>query len=229
MSCPRRDEDRGVSLIEMIIVMTLLSLVVTLVATVFVSSLRQNRTVIAKTTSTADARIAMEALSRDLRVALPPDGASPAVSKAEPGHVEYYAALGASTATTDPLPSRVDFSIDSTVRCLRRDITPAVQVGANLTWPASGTVSTCVALGDVNADGSALFTYLPLATVLVPNPPAFDASAPGGVAATNLSSIASVRINLRVTDTTSPAVPPTLVQGQVSLINVVNELQGGTL
>ena len=70
MSCPRRDEDRGVSLIELIIVMTLLSLVTTLIATVFVSSLRQNRTVTAKTTSTADARIAMEALSRDLRVAL---------------------------------------------------------------------------------------------------------------------------------------------------------------
>lgn len=227
MSSPRRDDDRGVSLIELIIVMALLSLVMTLVATVFISSLREGQTVSAKTTSTADARIAMEALSRDLRVAISPDGTSPAISTAEPRRVTYYAALGASSATTDPLPSLVDFGIDTTARCLRRSITPAVLVGSTLTWPAAGTVSTCVARGDINATGGPLFTYLPLATVLVPDPPPFDSTPPGGVVSSDLSKIASVQITLAVTDAQLAAVAPTLVQGQVSLINVVNKLKGG--
>ncbi|MDP9219012.1 MAG: prepilin-type N-terminal cleavage/methylation domain-containing protein, partial [Actinomycetota bacterium] len=80
----RATDDAGLSLTELLITMMLASILMLAVGTMFVSGLRQNRTVSGKTTSTADARIAMEAMTRELRVATIPPGQVAAVVSASP-------------------------------------------------------------------------------------------------------------------------------------------------
>ena len=175
--------------------MMLGAIAMVVMASVFVSALRHNQTVTAKSTSTADARIALEALTRDLRVAVPPNASTPAISKRgkpvdhllrEPRSEHSHAA---------PLPSKVDYTIDTTARCLRRTITPGQKTAGVLSWPAAGAVTTCVARGDINSDGSTVFSYYPQVTTLTPSPAPF-AFTTGQVGAANLPLIAGVGLTL---------------------------------
>jgi Tfp pilus assembly protein PilW len=206
------------SLMELIIAMSVASIVLLGVGTLFVSSLRQNRTVMAKTTTTADARIGMEAMTRDIRVAVVPSGGtspfnSPVGTPVSSSRISVYSSLGAVTGTTDPQPTLVTFYYDATKKCLVRELTPA---SGSLTW-------TCIARGTINASGDPLFTYYPLAADGTVSTTAYAPSA----ITSNLPTIASVAINLQVTDTANPSVLPTKLQDQVSMINVVTALQAG--
>ncbi|MFL6100767.1 MAG: PilW family protein [Actinomycetales bacterium] len=206
------------SLMELIIAMAVASIVLLGVGTLFVSSLRQNRTVMAKTTTTADARIGMEAMTRDLRVAVVPSGGtspfnSPVGTPVSSSRISVYSSLGAVTGTTDPQPTLVTFYYDSTKKCLVRELTPS---SGSLTW-------TCIARGTINASGDALFTYYPLAADGTVSTTPYAPSA----ITSNLPTIASVAINLQVNDPANPSVLPTKLQDQVSMINIVTALQAG--
>lgn len=220
----RRGDDAGMTLVELTVAMVLGAIALTLMSSMFVASLRHNRTVTAKTTATADARIALEGLTRDLRVAVPLSASVPAMVLAGPRRVTFYAARGASSATTDPLPSKVDYSVDTTKHCLRRTITPATRAANGaLSWPAASAVSTCLARGDINNDGSAIFTYYPRTTTATPTPAAF-AFVSGQVATANLGSIAGVSIALTDSDVANPTVKGVQLQDQVALVNVIDQI-----
>lgn len=211
-------DDEGMSLTELIIAMMIASIVLVGVGALFVSSLRQNRTVTAKTTSTADARIGMEAMTRTLRVAVVPSGNasafnSPLATPVSSSRVSFYSSLGAVTGTTDPLPTLVTFYYDATKKCLVREMTPS---GGSLS-------SVCIARGGINLSGDPLFTYYPLAADGTVSTTPYATSA----ITSNLPTIASVAINLQVTDLASPTVPPTKLQDQVTLINIATALQAG--
>jgi prepilin-type N-terminal cleavage/methylation domain-containing protein len=210
--------DEGMSLTELLIAMLIGSIVLVGVGSLFVSSLRQNRTVTAKTTTTADARIGMEALTRSLRVAVVPSGGtspfnSPVATPISSSRISVYSSLGAVTGTTDPLPTLVTFYYDATKKCLVREMTPS-----------SGSLSSvCIARGNINLSGDPLFTYYPLAADGTVSPTPYATTA----ITSNLPTIASVAINLQVTDPANPAVLPTKLQDQVTLINVATALQAG--
>lgn len=215
---PAEGRDDGLSLTELIIAMAIASVVLVGVSTMFVSSLRQNRTVTAKTTTTADARIGMEAMTRSLRVAVVPSGGtspfnSPVGNPVSSSRVSFYSSLGTVTGTTDPLPTLVTFYYDATKKCLVREMTPS---GGSL-------ASTCIARGNINSSGAALFTYYPLASDGSVSSTPYAAA----VITSNLSSIASVAINLQVTDPDNPTVRPTTLQDQVTMINIATALQAG--
>jgi prepilin-type N-terminal cleavage/methylation domain-containing protein len=77
----RRGDDAGFSLPELLVVMLLSSIVLAAVAVVFNGSMRVARTASVKGNTTGDARIAMDAMIRRLRVAVvPPGGTSPFAS-----------------------------------------------------------------------------------------------------------------------------------------------------
>jgi prepilin-type N-terminal cleavage/methylation domain-containing protein len=215
---PVDGRDAGLSLTELIIAMAIASVVLVGVSTMFVSSLRQNRTVTAKTITTADARIGMEAMTRSLRVAVLPSGGtspfnSPVGTPVSSSRVSFYSSLGAVTGTTDPLPTLVTFYYDATKKCLVREMTPS----------SGSLASTCIARGLINTSGAALFTYYPLASDGSISSTPYAASA----ITTNLPTIASVAINLEVTDPDNPKVRPTKLQDQVTMINVATALQAG--
>ena len=209
------ERDAGLSLMELLVGMTIASIVLLGVGTLFVSSLRQNRTVTAKTTSTADARVGMEALTRDLRVAVVPSGQtttfnSPIATPVSSSRVSFYSSLGATTATTDPKPTLVTFYYDATKKCLVREMTP---FGGSLT-------SNCLARGLINVSGAPLFTYYPLAADGTVSTTPYDPTA----ITSNLGTIASVAIKLQVTDPANPSVRPTELDDQVTLINILSAL-----
>jgi prepilin-type N-terminal cleavage/methylation domain-containing protein len=210
--------DEGMTLTELIIAMLIGSIVLVGVGSLFVSSLRQNRTVTGKTTSTADARIGMEAITRTLRVAVLPSAAtspfnSPVATPVSSSRISFYSSLGAVTGTTDPLPTLVTFYYDATKKCLVREMTPS----------AGSLTSVCIARGGINLSGNPLFTYYPLAADGTVSPTPYATTA----ITSNLPTIASVAINIEVTDLANPAVPPTKLQDQVTLINVATALQAG--
>jgi len=215
----RATDDQGLSMTELLITMMIASILMIAMGTMFVSGLRQNRTVTGKTTSTADARIAMEAMTRALRVATIPPGQSAAVVSATPTAVSFYSSIGASTQTTDPKPSLVTFRIDTTNRCLWREVTPATVVGTTWTWPTANKVQSCVARGDI---ASPLFTYFPVNADGTIDTTAFATTA----LSSNLGNLAAVGLSLSVTDTANPGVKPTTLQDQVTLINVATAQAG---
>lgn len=211
-------DDAGLSLAELVVAMAVASVVLMGVGTMFVSSLRQNRTITAKTITTADARIGMEAMTRALRVAVVPSAGtspfnSPVGTPVSSSRVSVYSSLGAVTGTTDPLPTLVTFYYDATKKCLVREMTPS-----------SGSLSsTCIARGIINASGDALFTYYPLAADGTVSTTPYAPSA----ITSNLATIASVAINLQVTDPDNASVRPTKLQDQVTMINIATRLQAG--
>jgi hypothetical protein len=217
--------DAGITLVEVSVTMVLGALVLTLIGSLFMSSLRQNRTVTARTMATADARIALEGLTRDLRVAIAPNASTPAMIFAGPRQVTFYASRGPSTATTDPRPSKVDYQIDTGAACLRRTITTAAVAGnGTVSWPAANARSTCLARGVFNAGSAQLFTYWPWSKTGTPAPTAFPMSG-GQVSAASLDDIASVQITLTNADTANPAVKPVRLTDQVSLMNVIETIK----
>jgi Tfp pilus assembly protein PilV len=214
------DSDAGISLAEMLIAMMLASVVMITLGTLFISSFRENRTVIGKTNSTQDARIAMEAMTRELRVAATPNGQTTAITSATATAVTFYSSIGASTSSTDPNPSLVTLRIDTTNKCLWREITPATVVGTTLTWPTASKKAGCVARGNINASGADLFTYYPMNADGSVATTAYTA----GQLSTNLGNIGAIGLALSVGDVANPAVNPTVLQDQVSLVNNIAQL-----
>lgn len=232
MTISRRGrDDSGFSLPELLVVMLLSSIVLAAVAVVFNGSMRVARVATAKGSTTADARIVMDAMLRRLRVAVvPPGGTSvfdmvgtaagtnyptgvdPVPSATE---VAFFASLTTGGSTADPAPTLVDYSIDTTANCLREEMTPASGTAPNFTWPAANTRSRCLAFGVLNADGSRLFTYFAdskTSTALAIT-----------LAANNAKSIDSVGIDLAIAGTTTPDVPATKLSGRVTLTNVADD------
>jgi len=228
----RRGDDAGFSLPELLVVMLLSSIVLAAVAVVFNGSMRVARTASVKGNTTGDARIAMDAMIRRLRVAVvPPGGTSPFgmaataaagtnyATGADPvptaTEVAFFASLTTAGSTSDPAPTLVDYSIDAAAKCLREKMTPASGTAPSFTWPLASTRSRCLIFGVINTDGSRLFTYFPdgkTATALTVS-----------LAAANAKSIDSVGIDLAVTGTTTTDVLPTKESGRVTLTNVASD------
>ena len=227
----RRGDDAGFSLPELLVVMLLSSIVLAAVAVVFNGSMRVARAASAKGNTTGDARIAMDAMLRRLRVAVvPPGGTSPfgmagtATGTNYPTGVDlvpsatevaFFASLTTAGSTSDPAPTLVDYSIDAGAKCLREKMTPASGTAPNFTWPLTSTRSRCLIFGVINTDGSRLFSYFPdgkTATALTIS-----------LAADNAKSIDSVGIDLAVTGTTTTDVLPTKESGRVTLTNVASD------
>jgi prepilin-type N-terminal cleavage/methylation domain-containing protein len=225
---PRAQNDAGFSLPELLVVMLLSSIVLTALAVTFNSSMQAARASSARVSTTADARIGMDAMLRRLRVAVIPTGRTSAFDMAGtgtgtnyPGGVDavpagselaFFASLTTGGSTADPTPTLVDYSIDTTVDCLRERMTPASGVAPGYTWLATNTRSRCLLFGVLNVDGSRLFDYFAdgkTATPLVVT-----------LAADNARLIHSVGVNLAVTASTATDVAPSRVPGRVTLENL---------
>lgn len=213
----RRNGDAGTTLAELAVSMFIGTIVLAAVATVFVGTLRSTRTANSRVTSAADARVAMETMTRGLRVGVDPPMAgttSPFLSAAG-SSVNFYASLTTPSATTDPPPTLIQYAYDSTRKCLLRTQTAAVGTSPNFTF-TTGAKSSCLAYGTVNGDGSPLFTYYPSGTTTTPLP-----LVSGSVVAANLPTIDSVGIHLVLSDPATPAAPATVIQDRVSLVNMI--------
>lgn len=213
----RPQGDDGMTLAELSVSMIIGTIVLAAVAAVFVGATRTSRAVNARVSTTADARVAMEAMTRGLRVAVdPPMPSAPsAFVTATTSSVKFYASVTQPGVATDPAPTLVSYQYDSVKRCLSRTRTPAAGTSPNFTF-TSGAGTTCLAYGTLGAGGP-LFSYYTTGQATIP-----IAVVNGVVTAADLPSIQSVGINLVLSDPNTPSAPATVVKDRVSLINVIN-------
>ncbi len=208
MTGVRRRDDRGVSVVELTVAMTVGALLLAAATAVVIGAMRTVRVVHASTSTVADARLAAEAITRTLRVAWKPPDADAAVLAAGPTGVRFWALLNRTGAptVTEPPPTLVEYAYDGT--CITESQTRDGR-----------TVQTCLLRTAV----APVFSYHASAasaadgTALAPLP-----SAPS-VAAADLPAIRSVQLALTVRTPGAQDASPLPVLTRVTLQN----LQGG--
>jgi prepilin-type N-terminal cleavage/methylation domain-containing protein len=197
----RHRDDRGVSLVELSVAMMIAGILLSATAAAFMGAMRTVRSVNASTSSVADARTAMEAVTRTLRVAYKPAGQPSAVVSAGPTSIRFWALLNRTGAPTltDPPPTLVDYAY--TGGCL----TETQTVGG--TPRAKCLVRTTVA---------PTFTYFSSGAATVAGAPV----APLPATPPDLTVVRSVQVSLTVRTPNNPAATALPVVTRVTLQNV---------
>jgi Tfp pilus assembly protein PilW len=169
-----RRGDRGYSVGEMVVTSAVAGLLLAALGTVVVGLTQGARNLNTATGSSADVRIALEAMSRMLRVAYQPAGEPSAIVSAQADSVSFYALVDRTNGATPPPPVLVGYSWNGT--CLNESRTagrllPAVSGSGSLyAWDATPAVtcllrttsgpvfgySTTGALGSTGADPAPL-------------------------------------------------------------------------
>jgi hypothetical protein len=211
-----------VTLTELAVAAAITSIVLAGVGAVFVGSLKVTHVMQVKTSTSADVRIAMEEITRELRVAVTPKGEESALVSADGGSVTFYALLNrtGSAATSDVVPTKVAFSYDGT--CVRVTKTPGTVVaspgpsGPYYTW--TGGTTTCV----LRTTSAPAFSYYPTGAITVSGVDVPPLAIPGGgLVLADRQQVLSVEVTLSAVDASSSTVPASTAMGRVTLANLV--------
>jgi hypothetical protein len=206
-----RGTDAGFTLVELAVAGSVGTLLLALVAMLFIGALRTVGNVSARSTSTGDARVALESMSRTIRVAVRPPAADAALVSASPTGLSFWALLDHGGTVTDaaPPPTFVTYSYDGT--CLRQTLTPspAGSLGGTPPAPAPGSGS-CL----LRTTRPPVFSYYPSgagASALPADPQ---------LATPDLARVGSVKILVEAQDANHGDLGPLPVTVQVALENV---------
>ncbi len=212
--------ETGLSLIELMVAMVIASLLFAAVGTVFVGTLRGTRTVNTKTSTGADVRLAMEAMSRTLKVATKPVGETAAFRTATSTGMSFFALLNrtGSQSTSEPIPTLVAYTWSSSANCLTESQTPGTPKasppsGGPFYDYSTGTTSKCL-LSTISPPS---FIYYPsgnlTATAMTPAT---------GLSTSNMALVRSVLVTLIATDPNNPTVAGIPAETRISLENLIN-------
>lgn len=221
------------TLLELSVGMMLFSVIAAVVGAVTVASLSAARTAATRTSMAADARIAMEGVSRTLRVAVVPERVNTALTVAQPDAMTFYALLNRS-GTSDPLPTMVEYYRDATKNCLMQALTPARLLSPTsdtdplYAWDTGRRTKCLVRTTQVPSVSSPWFSYYTNAALTSGG----STVAPLAASASNLSladrqDVVSVEFRLMVTDPANPTVKGVFDLVRVTLSNV-SLADGGT-
>ena len=212
MSTVRGRRDDGQSLVELIVAMSLATVILTALVAVVIGQVRTSSQVSAKVDSTADAHLATDTLARRLRVAVPPQSSVAAFESVTPTSVTFFASIAAGSTPADPPPSKVTYSLvpatfsGRPTTCLQERRILAVGSAPPYTYPSSSATTSCLAHGDVNPSGGALFT--------------FHSGTTGSAVTTDPSLIRSVGIDLELRAASGTADATTRATTRVTLPNI---------
>lgn len=206
----RSTGDRGVTLVELVVAASLTSLVAALTVGVFTGALRTLRHSSVRNATAADVRVAMEQLTRELRVATVPDGDPAALVSATPTALSFYTAIN--RTGTDVYPYRIDYTYDGT--CLRATRTPSVDAAGTLDVTRAAT--TCLLRTTIGPT----FTYYRSGAISVNGieTPAIDASA--GLSVAELAATRSIEITVTGQNAQDTDIAGTQLRSRVTLTNV---------
>lgn len=140
-------DDTGLTLVELLVTMIVFGILATAVAAVFTNTITSVRYVSAKSSTTADTRIAMEAISRSMRVAVTPTGEPSAFVTAGASSVTFYASLARGAGQTVDRPTRVTYDYVAANGCVRETQVPATPTGnpaRPFKWTAAGTTKCLI-------------------------------------------------------------------------------------
>jgi len=188
-------------MVELGVAMMIAAVLMAATAAAFIGAMRTVRSVNASTSSVADARTAMEAVTRTLRVAYKPAGQPSAVVSAGPNGVRFWALLNRSggPTLTDPPPTLVDYAYSG--GCL----TETQSVGG-------ATRTKCL----VRTTVAPTFTYFDTGAASVAGVPA----APLPATPPDLTVVRSVEVALTVRTPNDPVATALPVVTRVTLENV---------
>lgn len=224
-------DDSGLSLTELLVTMMVFGILAVVLGSVFNNTMRTVRFVSAKTSTTADTRIAMESMSRALRVALTPQGQPSAFVSAGPNSVTFYSSLARGAGQTADLPTRVTFDYVAATGCLRQTQVLAVPTGVPATplaWTGAST-STCL----IRTYTAPTFDYFDDGRLVrddgtTVNPLTIPA---GGFSSSSspdvMASIVSVQVALNVQDPSVTDVRGVQARDRVTLTNVLAAKNAG--
>lgn len=213
-----RRGDAGMSVVELVVAMSVASIVLAGVASVFVGVMRVTRVIGVKTATTADSRVALEAMTRSLRVTSRPDGVTAAFTVATPTAVSFYSSLNRGTSG-EPPQTFVEYSWDGT--CLNESQTTSQPVasppstGPFYTWPAANKRTKCL----VRTATAPTFSYYD--DPLIVSGGTTVAAMPDTSTAVLRKAIRSVQVALTVQDAANPAIAGVPVTSRVTLTNVL--------
>jgi prepilin-type N-terminal cleavage/methylation domain-containing protein len=228
----RKAYDEGFGLPELLVSMAVFGVVAAAMSAVFVNTIDTVRFVSTNTATTADARIAMEAMTRSLRVAIAPSGVQSAIVEADEDHIVFYSSLNRGTSQTDSKATRVTYVYDSSTRCLAERQDRAVsnpdsseRATVPYVWPSAGTTKCLIRTNapprfDYFDDGrivggDGVTTVAPLT---LPGG-GWDADENSDLAA--LKSVISIQMSINVQDPDAVDVNGMLVTDRVTLVNVL--------
>ena len=213
---PRRDE-AGTTLTEVMLAGSLGVVVAAATVGVFVASVRTLRGITVRTAQTADSRIAVNELTRELRVATPLRNNVSAVANATASEITFYALLDRSGATmaadADVAPTKVTYTYNN--NCIWVTYTPMVLNSGSTAWLNSTPVTTPKCL--LRTTVAPQFTYYNTGVISGGG----QLTAP--LTSTQWISVRSIEFTITANDpTTTGAVTATPLRTRVSLSNVLN-------
>jgi hypothetical protein len=208
-----RATDDGVTVVELVVASAVGSLLLAVVATLVIGALRTIDVLTVRSGTVGDARIALEAMSRNIRVAAQPPGASAALVSASPTELSFWALLdrGAPASDAPPTPTFVRYRYVG--NCLTQSLTPAPGGTVTVTPPAATGPAGCL----LRTVRPPVFTYYRVGEPTGASP----LPASPQLAAADLLQVGSVRVLVQVQDPRRPDVAPLPVTVQVALENVV--------
>jgi prepilin-type N-terminal cleavage/methylation domain-containing protein len=226
---PRRARGRaddGLTLVELSVSMMIIAVISLAVGTVTVGSFKAVRNATVKISSGADARLAMETLSRTLRVAALPTGESSAITVGGFDSISFYALLSRTAAASTPLPTLVEYYRDAATNCLMEAQTPArvlsVPAGTSIYAWDTGRVKHCVArTAQVPSAAHPWFSYYTSGQLLSGGSATLPLTVPtGGLVLGDRQGVRSVEVSLTVIDPNSPTITGVSDKVRVTLGNV---------
>jgi type II secretory pathway component PulJ len=222
LSLVRRESERGISIAELLVAVTLFALLLTMTSGFMVSAYRAAASSRAIDTATRQATNGMTEMSRMIRAAseyqrVSGAAAEPAIIVAEPSRLQLYAFVNLEDAIEKPV--KVEFKIDGTKLVETRWDSTASPSNPDLFSFATSPSSTRVLADPVlstTSTGARLFTYLGSARASVP------LNAASAVA--DVTSVANITVSLQAGLSTSPSNSTLLV----NTIGLTNLTSGGT-
>jgi type II secretory pathway pseudopilin PulG len=210
-----RSDERGITLVELLVAMALTAIVATLVVSIVATASRTLSSQALATTNSETAALAMRELTRVLRSGAPirltgSTATTPIVSAAGTASLTVTSYVD---SVVDPsVPVRVLFAVtDGTLTEQRFTVTP---VGDAFTIATTGGATRTLARGLTTTAAEPLFTYYDAAGVIIPIPTG------GTLPETDLPRIAAVRITVRVQRDDSQRASSVTIDNTVGLPNL---------
>jgi len=212
-------DERGMSLAELLVAMTIFGLLLVVVVGVFATMMRSTRASNSIDQNVRAASVGMNELVREIRSAADTPQANaadlPAFSAAGAESMTFTTLVN--TRSTDPVPQRVAVGLQPTTRALVERIYPANDAAATyFTYSSTATTTTLItAVSSTPTGEPALFVYRDAAgNVLAPSA--------SGLTADQMSDIRSVQITLRVANTASMINNALVLSNTVDLPNLAD-------
>ena len=222
-----RRGDEGLSLVEVLIAVALTVSVLGIACTALISGQRASTRTVDRLQSTDGARVAVEAMSRELRTAVRSGSSASAVLRATPSSVEFYAHdRPVPPAPVGTGPTRVTYRVDVAGDLLEERVPAGTWDAASRTYGYAATPARRVLARGVTPEVFRYHTAVTSGCLRTSTCPSGPLDATGALAAADLPLVRAVSLSLRVSTGTVGGGSDATVRTFVALANGAEPVTG---